>query len=65
SIPARKDRVPGALGAAKIGPYFVLAFDLGATKAFGLGFSPQRRRPVAGDPGLVWPDFRPQRHPLW
>ncbi len=38
STPARKVRVPGAPGvAAKIRPYFVLALDLGAAKAFGLG----------------------------
>jgi hypothetical protein len=40
---------PSVRVAAQIGPYFVLALDLGVTKAFGLR--------------LVWPNFRPQRCP--
>jgi len=41
---------PARRVAAKIRPYFVLALDGGPTTAFGLG--------------LVWPDFRSQRHLL-
>jgi hypothetical protein len=40
---------PAPRVAAKIGPYFVVDLDLGATKAIGLR--------------LVWPDFRSQRCP--
>jgi hypothetical protein len=41
---------PSLRVAGKIGPYFVVALDLGTTKAFGLR--------------LVWPDFPSQRYPL-
>ena len=40
---------PSLRVADKIGPYFVVALDLGVAKAFGLR--------------LVWPDFLSQRCP--
>ncbi len=45
----QSSRARGPRVADKIGPYFVVALDLGTTKAFGLR--------------LVWPDFLPQRCP--
>jgi hypothetical protein len=41
---------PSLRVAAQIGPYFVLALSGGLATVLGLG--------------LVWPDFRSQRHPL-
>jgi hypothetical protein len=48
---------PSLWVAEKIRPYFILALDGGPVTALGLGFPPQRRRPIAGGPGFVLAGF--------